>query len=475
MVLNKKRVFKTILVVGLAEVFNKLAPLILVNIGSKRLGLEVFGQVTFGVGLLEVAAFMVSFGYHHYSMLKIGGDKDLDERSIGRHAGALLIMRAAHAVFASVLVLWMASGQSEIVRQISYLAVIALCLSALNMNFYFTIEQKIGQLTVVTTSVRCVLTASAFIFVSTPAEALLFAVVLYGTHCLTDIYSFFIFAIRYKIRRPNLAVMRNIWSKSFPFGIYFVLTVLLLRSDFFLAEVVSSPENLGLYSGISRVHTSLVNVGLLLATVFFAESFQTKNAKVGDNQLVKGNCWLLMQTFGMITILFYYFGSPILGILIGASFKIVTPVFQLMAASLIFMAGQIVATNLYFLRKQQIWSLNIALALEILIIFAVGYFLTPRFELFGIAYAIILSRICFSVFIYFACREEQLGSIITNETLKSCTCVLLTFAVGYVSPWDGPIVGFFFSSLTFLLLNVICNYTTIKRVLEKLFDRGLKI
>ena len=454
--MNFRRVTATILLVGIAELVNKSAPLILVHLGHTRLGLETFGKVQYLIGLFETLAMLVTFGFHYYSMLMFTDTSSNTKDDRNSKITAIISFKIIHAFFASACLYLILRDADAVAKTIGLLIAVGFFANIFNMVFLHTVRQKIGQLAIISAAIRFSLAILAFYFVKSAEDAVVFAACIVGTNIIVDIYSFFDYLRQEKLAWPRLTQLKSIWITAAPYGLFMLLTVLSVRADLLLAEVILDSEDLGIYSGLNRLFGSLQNLIVVLGGIFLAESFISSNGEQ-IRKLVKINNLILMQGLAAGVILFAYYGGEIISLAIGEVFSPYQDVFFILLLSLFFFAVQNISMNLYLLRRKAIFTINAILLLQLAASTVFSYSFRHELGMYGLAVGILVVKIAFLGALPRVCPDQGFGKLVQKESLIVTATLLVALLPFFL--WDSRIVGLALS-LTLYLILIAVTYRT---------------
>src|SRR5689334_15449454 len=102
--MQKKRLSIAVLSGLTVETLNRLAPLIVMYVAQKRLGMQGFGYALFGVSVIEIIIPFITFGYNHYGMIKLGELQD-NQREARTLISNIFYLRFLHFVLSSIFLL----------------------------------------------------------------------------------------------------------------------------------------------------------------------------------------------------------------------------------------------------------------------------------------------------------------------------------------------------------------------------------
>jgi O-antigen/teichoic acid export membrane protein len=266
----------------LAQLVNKLFPLVMYAVAQTRLTTIPFGQALFAVQLLDWTSPFIEAGTTNYGQIEVGAASDA--AAIGRATGAILGAKLCNAAMAAIgLAIWVALRYPEhatTVRAISFMIVTG----ALDASFVLVGTQRVWWMSVFAVVSKVAALAAVFLAVRGPDDATAFAVVLAGANGLFSLATFALVARVARPRLPSFADVARVYRRTALFALTMVLIAAMDKYDLMLVEARGDPTELGLYGGATRPFVALQSIIPAFVLAFGAEMLRVRDRDAYSRQ-----------------------------------------------------------------------------------------------------------------------------------------------------------------------------------------------
>lgn len=317
--MNVGRIKLTLLLVSLAELFNKLIPLFVIRIGQNRLGIESLGQAQFAIYIVELFLPIMAWGFDVYGPISlrkftVGSEEWKTRLSDLMTTRLLLSLIVFIALVGSVFLVDKFVPYRSTVLVLSIL----MLLSGFTTTYVHTADQSLGFLARVTIIAKVLSLVAIGIFIHDPADAILFAILSYGVNLMIGLASTFYIIRRYGFFRPRFGRIFTTFKNSLPYAITFILAILVERVELWFAEDWGGAQAVGVLTGPLKLYQGLLFAILSFSVVFYSEGLAFPE-KVG--RYLRLTIWVLASLILPLTIGVFFVGEPLLVLLTGQGFQ----------------------------------------------------------------------------------------------------------------------------------------------------------
>lgn len=322
----KQRMTQAAVVSVVAEIFNKIVPIVIFAWVAHRLGVSAFGRAQAGISWIEACVPWVVFGYHVAGALAIGREAE-DPVRAGQAVGAISILKLGHALLA-LLCLGVAAQVGAIEAPVAGLGLFLL-ISALDVSYLWVSRQQVLRLAFWTTAGKAPALVGTLLWVREPKDLWVFAGLHFFANAVVSIASWH-GLVGLPLRLPPSRVLVDLWRRSVGPAAGVLALGLLERIDMLLASSVLGEESLGSYAGAYRLVASAGQVLTALALVFFSEGVRLAPASSEFWRVI----WVSART--MLGVAFAGLGVGLLGAdtlvpwILGQEFEGAIPCFKVL-------------------------------------------------------------------------------------------------------------------------------------------------
>lgn len=297
----QKRLSLALVTNFLSEVLGKIAPLIMLSLAQKRLGLEAFGMSQVAISLIESAVPFVAFGYGQYGSIKF---RDIKRKS--KEEGALVtdicFLRFFHGICASVC-LWiftLALPSYHIYSSSVLVLSSILFLSAIDLLWVQIATQKMAAFGILSFFSKILTLIFTFFLVVHPEDAFTYSFLSLASSGLICFLTFCYCFSSISWQKPSLTRMKQVFIASKGFSLIAIYVVFIDRVDLFVAQSFLGLEQAGIYSSILRINGTLIQLLSVLGMIFLSETLLSQSKK----DLTK---WVSLSLHGFLFLLFPLF------------------------------------------------------------------------------------------------------------------------------------------------------------------------
>lgn len=336
----KKRISISLLSGLIVEILNKIAPLIIIHVAQKRLGIEKLGYALFGVSVIELVTPLIVFGYNQYGVIAAGQQPKLTSKLM---SGSLVLKLLHFVLLLGCLYLFF----SYVPTYKTYFPLmmtlsILLFFSAFDVLWVQTASQKVSISNLFVGFCRLLTLILILIFIKDANDAILFAFLSLVGNALVNVLSSMYSIRKFGLERPDVAFMKKIFRASYPYALIGILGIIGERMDILFAERFGGLAGAGYYACCARLSHSLTQIANTIISAFFSEMVIIKDSESLYKHLRLGT-WTLLFFLSPIIFGVWFVSGEILTFIFDSSFRSIKTVlgwlflstsFTLLASSL---------------------------------------------------------------------------------------------------------------------------------------------
>ncbi len=399
----KKRISITVFSGLIVEILNKIAPLIIIHIAQKRLGIEKFGYALFGISVIELVLPVISFGYNQYGVIAAGKDPS----AIPKLMSSIFVLKLGHCI-GLLACLYLFFGYVPAYQ--SYFSLIMplsllLAVSVVDVLWVQSASQKVAVSNVFIGICRLVTLILILIFIKNSQDAILFAILSLVGNALVNLSTCFYSVYKFGLAPPDWIGIRTIFQKSLPYSVVILLTIVSERIDIFFAEHFGGLAGAGYYAGSSRLGHSLTQIANTIIAAFFSEMVIIQD-KQSLSSHMRWSLWILLFFLSPFIFGVWFVAGDVLSFIFDEKFRAIESVLGwiFLSASLSVLTASFGQQVLFL--TGQIRTYAKALALGVLISSTLAY-LVGGTSLYAIAIAMCIGKF-FTTFIVFMAARKSL-------------------------------------------------------------------
>lgn len=391
--MDKKRIATTVSSGILVEILNKIAPLVILFIIQRRLGIDAFGYAMFGISMVELFLPLVVFGYGHYGSIELSKLKHSPHKA-GQLISNIIILRSIHAIILALALI----ACTYIFPSYHMYQLMALSLSysffaaSFELMWAFMAIQKMAIFNLFISIGRIASLIIIVIFVEDSRHGLRFAVLSLLSNAAISIFSSLLIIKDFPLKPPDLNSMKLIFRRSAPYALVIALTGLLDRLDMFVIERVAGVTGAGLYAGPARLSHSLTQIANAIILAFFSEMVIINQSSAIRKHLTLGST-ILISWCAPVVVGGYFVAGDLLAFLFGNEYHDHAQVLNILLLSMT-LGSLILAYGLQVLvLHKKLRYLTLSLATGVILAIPLSYGLGSGYGPEGVAAAIMSGKL----------------------------------------------------------------------------------
>ncbi len=273
----KGRVWAALLTTFLLEGLSRLSSFFILALSNRSLGIDRFGWTQLQLNTMEVLQQCIVFGYTYLvfaEMNKVQGDRQQLRGLFSQILGLRLVQSLF--LFSAYLILQVTFHKFD--PALSAFMFLTTFSVALDANWFVIFERKLPAFNTLLSIFKLAQLLTIYFFIKGPEDSYLLLFALAIPNCLFNVGSF-IYTVRVLgVAPPHRSQCAQIFRKSLPFASIVLLGALIDRIDIFTLNSFYS-EELGAYTGASRLVQSLVGMMSVLIAPLHMEITRTEDDK----------------------------------------------------------------------------------------------------------------------------------------------------------------------------------------------------
>lgn len=460
---KRRRIGLSLIIAMIADLLNKIAPLIILNVAKANLGLQSFGEAQHAITNMESLIPFIAFGYTSVATLEIG--KNLKEpKVIGEISSDVLALKGLHLLFVLAIASIMAHSSAD-APAVFIASTLLLVASALDTDFLHFATQKMAARNMLMIAAKLLSLLGVVLLVKDPGDTAYYTALTALPAFALSVFSCGYNLQRIKLERINIERMKRLIVASIPFGVFGFIFTFLDRFDALLVNHLYNDAMSGLYIGQMRLVQAVSTAASSIGLIFYSEMVAEHDPEAFSNLAAK-SLWAMTAIVAPIACGVWFVGQDVLRLQYGPEFVPHAMVLNILtASSLLFVFIQVFGNQILFIRRR-VNSYNIYMTLGIALGSAVAYALAPLFGIEGIALGNLTAK-AFCVVSLIILSQPYLRNFPWLELIgiaAPCAAMVGTLlALPKMSLWFTVPAGGAAYALTFLL----CNRRKIRTILRK--------
>lgn len=463
---NKRRITKTLMLSFFGELLNKAFPLLVLRHAERTLGLDGIGIAQTGINLIDMCIPLVTFGVATMAAIQIGQSNRTPE-ALGAIVTPLTLLKCINALVVTVVLL----GIMQLVPKFesSWHVVLALLFvlftTAIDMTYVHMGTQRLRSLTVLMTSVKIASLVAIYVFISSPQDIALFAVLSFGINGLISLATVALNAKLIKLRWPARSTMKRVFLQSAPFALVSFLLLLSERIDFLAVGYYLPHTAAGLYTGAMRIPQAIFPLVAAIANVFFSESVG-ESSRASLTSHARTALWLGVGLTLPIALGSFFIGQDILALL-GESFTNGASVFSILTVQLILQVGLLIFGINVLLIRGKIREVIISLGCGCLVTFVITTLIGHKYGSLGIALSAVAGRtVAVASLIYVA--RAYIDSVWSRQLSRTLLAAGILLVVLVLTTSLLPLWQFIFGIMTYVIAMGLLNKAEMTEIIRQL-------
>ncbi len=314
---------------------NYLLPLLMLPFLLRALSPVGYGSIMFAQSLMGYAGIVTEFGFNLTTTRDISVVRD-DPVAIARiywttmAAKAVLFLVSAILVCA-VILFTPAFRQNWPIFAASSLLVVG---NLVFPQWYFQGLERLKEIALIQAISKCLTFGSAVIFVRSPQDAIIAALILSASQLFGVIAALVLGKPLAPAHffRPTIANIKETFRNSWPMFAATVSTTLYLNTNTFMLGLMSSEKSVAMYSLANRLVFALQSlVGPVTQSIFPRASLLFAERREQAWKLLRRVSWLVLPAIAVASLMLGIFAPTVVNLMGGRAYAGVIPVVRIMA------------------------------------------------------------------------------------------------------------------------------------------------
>ena len=352
--LTERSIARNLFSLGVADILNKLLPLITFPYVVRVMGPEAFGTANFGLAYVSFFLILVDFGLNIYAVREISV---LKVQGMARLRGFINEIFTAKMLLLVVTLIFYFTITSAFPfsfekKMVIYLFGSMLVYHAFDFQWLLQGTENLGPYSVGSIISNIIKIGAIFIFVHSPDDLLIYVmIVAASSFIIILVESLYLFHAGMRIRT---SISKNVYKhmiRAFPLAVSIISIMIYTRSDTLMLSFLKDDSIVGIYNAGYYIVFGALSLLTMVNTVFFPVISKTVNScGIGKRYQIISMRIMLLVGFSLF-IFFFIFSREALDIILGDqyertldSFRILIFIVPLIALSYIF-GGQILLSR----------------------------------------------------------------------------------------------------------------------------------
>jgi len=388
---HRRRVARNLVANVAVQALNKLFPIIVYAYAQRKLGTEGLGHALFALALVDWTTPLVEAGTGSYGQIAVGREHDQPER-MERLLGEIITIRGINALIALIGLVLVLAGPYADYREIALAISFMTVATAIDMSYVQTGTQRIWALSALNAGSKILVFLLLFVVVRGKEDVTEFAMLLAAGNALFCMGTFSAGVRRWRPRLPSRSALTSTYRAILPFAVAVGLCYSLEKFDYMLVEAQSTPVEIGLYGGISRIFISIQALLPALGLAFGAEMLGARDPETFTRQ-VERSLGFLALLVAPITVGVWFVAKPLLSLLYDPSYTSAATSFSLLCMSCVPYAFFFAIGLQALTTRGAVHRVNGAMAVGLVVGVAIGLVLVPRLGMLGAAIAVLGAKL----------------------------------------------------------------------------------
>ncbi len=463
--MQRKRIVWSLFGGLLAELVNKISPLLILHFAARAIGVQGFGVAQFGLWLLDFAIFFVAFGYHDIGAIELGKQKN-NSQNVKAIIGETLILRLGHMLVAiAALIICIRvfpnyQAYAAVLLALSFMLVT----SALDMTFVLIGSQRLPVLSTFMIIGKLLSLIGIIYMVDGSEDTIRYAVLTAAANGFVNLASFAFALYHFGFSWPSRAKLGVRLRAATPYALRIFLVLILERFDMFIVEHYLSQTGTGLYAAPVRLVQSIIPLTITISAVFFSEMVAIHEH---DEEARRRHLWLgirlMILAFLPVVCGIWFVDTDVMTLIFGDEFRHVGPVLSVLMLGIIGQVLILVLGHQVLLLNGRINTLNRLLAYGSFFGILLGMELVGRYGLMGGALASVIARIGVGLTILFICRAALARCPVDHvlRALAPSACMVAVLVLtGHVNLYVTILAG----AISYLASAATFNFRELKTI-----------
>lgn len=391
MSVERKRIAAGLVAGVIAEIANKLFPLLTLHIAASKLGVLEFGRSQFVLWLVDIAAVFVIFGYGSLAPLLWRDGPSSEERS--RLLGMTMLVRTVHAGVATAALLLICQyyvGWNEYLPLLLP-SLFAIFSTAFDMVWALASMQKLTVVSVISLVAKSLGLILILCFVKDNDDALIYMIAILGANAAVNLGSCLYVVKKIGVMLPRAADIKALFSASLPYALCFMLLTLLDRFDVFIVESYLGNEGAGNYIGPAKIAQSFLPFVAMINGIFYSEVLAVFNKESALNHLRLSLRVVLLVVLPIVTGV-WFVDADLLALVLDEHYRQFGSVLSVLSQSILPHVFLLVFGLQVLMLAKRISVFNISIAVGLCAGVAVSWYGLQPYGLLGVAFGVTFGK-----------------------------------------------------------------------------------
>lgn len=451
----------------MVELLNKVAPLFILYIAQKRLGLEGLSYALFGIATVDFIMPFITCGYTMYGIVHFNASDD--QKSLVNHINGIRMVHAVVAFLAVVLLCMLEPSYRPYLPLVVGLSFLFF-LAAIDSIWVHIAVQKMPQVSFLIAVGKLISLSAILLLVIDKQDEVLFAMLYLSGNGFVALMTFFYVSRRFGLCLPTFKGLGHIFVKAQHFAIIVLLINFIDRLDILIAERIFGVVNSGLYTGPHRIAQSLAQVSGAIVMAFFSEIVAVKTQEEFTSH-VKLGLLVLLSFFSPIVFGVFFVDQDVIGFILGEQFAAAAPLLSVQTIGIMFASLGLALGQHVLLLKQQVKLYAIALVLGIGTLLLCSVWVSFSQNIIHMAYAMVAAKLvtCCGVIIF---SKRFLGPISLGWMLKAVLPGFLMFLCLWLLKLEGFFVHVLIGGGVYGVFASVVHFREVKQLYRRVRVRG---
>lgn len=334
----KQRLVGNTLSLGVVQVANYIAPLVIILHLANTLGLEIYGILAFAQGIVAFFLIIIDFGFDLSATNKISKFR-FNKSYIERLMGGILIIRLLLLMICSLVLVTYALLNSKYAQHsnIFILSLFPLAMQSFVPVWFFHGTERMKYFAMASIVAKIIFALTAVVFIKNPTDYFLVPILNGLGQLVTLIASiFFIHKLGYLIQKPNIKLIFYCFKFTKQFFVSRVAVASYMNGAIVVLGVIAQPAIIATYSMAEQLYKVMQSLLSPVASASYPYMSKEKDASL-----------MLKLLFGVIALAFvgafvgYYLSPFLLKLFFDESWSIILPVLNIFFIAIVIHAGAV--------------------------------------------------------------------------------------------------------------------------------------
>lgn len=393
-----------------------LFPLITFPFATRVLGVDYYGNVSFGQSVISYFTLFSSLGIPTYGIRACAKVRDSKEK-LSQTVKELLFLNILSTIFTYIVFIWSLFCIDKFNGNMTLLLIssLSIILNTIGVQWLFSALEQYTYITVRNIAFKIIMIFMMFVFVRGPQDYLLYALITVFGGSASNILNYFYmwkfvdFKQTSKCNfKPHLKPIFIFFASSAAINIYTSL-------DSVMLGFLTTDREVGLYTASIRLKGALVGLVNSLGTVLLPRMsyYVEKGMKKEYTKLLTKSFNFILVISLPIVVFFIMYAQKCLIFISGNEFSAATQSMQIIIPTLLLIGLSTTISNQILIPHSKEHLVCLAVWISAFIDFILNLFLIPKFGAAGASLATLIAEL-FSLLIQFIFTKQTVSSAIKS-------------------------------------------------------------